>query len=349
MIVRAAWKAMLERRQRLGLALAALTVAATLATALLSLYSDLERKLRGEFQGYGANLIVAPAGDAETLPLALLPEVERWGAAAPFLYRIETVEKEPVVVAAVDFGRLGPLAAYWDVRGRRDAGPGECLAGERAAQTFRLAPGSEITVGERKLRVTGIVSTGGPEDSQIIVPLEGSQAASLIALRTDGSRVEEARRSLAAALPQAEVRVLRAVVESEAAVILKVRGTLFLLTTLVLGISMLCVVNNFGAVIYQRSREIGVLKAIGGGDFRVAGLFAAEAVGLGVAGSLIGFAAGAALARWIGWQIFRQPAAVRPETLAVVAGVTLALAVTGTAIPLRRIRRMEPAVILRGE
>ena len=55
MILRAAWKAMLERRQRLGLALGALTVAATLATALLGLYGDIERKLRGEFAGYGDN------------------------------------------------------------------------------------------------------------------------------------------------------------------------------------------------------------------------------------------------------------------------------------------------------
>lgn len=343
MIVRAAWKAMLERRGRLGLALAALTVAATLATALLGLYSDIESKLRGEFAGYGANLVLAPQREGDTVPLAALAEADRWGKAAPFLYRVETVQDEPVVVAAVDFARLAPFVGYWDVRGRRVAGPGECLVGERVAERFRLAIGTPV--GGR--RVVGVVTTGGPEDSQVIVPLEGSTVASLIALRVDGARVDEARRALA--LPGLEVRLLRAIVESEAAVVLKIRSTLFLLTTLVLGITVLCVMNNFGAVVYQRRKEIGVLKAIGGADHKVASLFAVEAVGLGVLGSVAGFAVGAVVARWMGWQIFHQPASPRWETLPLVMAITLAVALGATIVPLGRIRRIEPAVILRGE
>ena len=58
------------RRRRLLLAFSALAVAATLATALFSIYSDIDRKMRVEFRGYGANLIIAPAGDARTIPLA---------------------------------------------------------------------------------------------------------------------------------------------------------------------------------------------------------------------------------------------------------------------------------------
>lgn len=343
MIVRAAWKAMLERRGRLGLALAALTVAATLATALLGLYSDIERKLRGEFAGYGANLVLAPAGDGDTVPLAALAEADKWGKAAPFLYRVETVEGEPVVVAAVDFARLAPLTGYWEARGRREAGAGECLVGERVAERFRVDAGSEL--GGR--RVVGVVSTGGSEDAQVIVPLEASAVASLIAVRVEGPRVEEARRALS--LPGIEVRVLRAVVESEAAVVLKIRGTLFLLTALVLGITVLSVMNNFGAVVYQRRKEIGVLKAIGGADAKVASLFAAEAVALGVLGSVAGFGMGAGVARWMGWQIFRQPASPPWETLPVVMGITLAVALVATIVPLGRIRRIEPAVILRGD
>jgi putative ABC transport system permease protein len=348
-IFRAAWKAMLERRNRLGLALAALTVSATLATALLALYSDLERKLRGEFHGYGPNLILAPAREAGTIPLATLAEADRWGRAVPFLYRIETVNGDPVVVAATDFPRLAPLAGYWEVRGRREPGAGECLIGERVAEAFHLAIGAEVETGGRKRRVAGIVATGGPEDSQILVPWENAPAASLIALRADGERIDQARRALAAALPGVDVRVLRAVVESEAAVVLKIRGTLFLLTALVLGITVLCVLNNFGAVVYQRRKEIGILKAIGGAESRIALLFAAEAAALGVLGSVLGFGLGAGVARWMGWQIFRQPAAFRPETLPLVMAITMAVALAATVAPLRRVRRIEPAVILRGE
>jgi putative ABC transport system permease protein len=348
MILRAALRAMLERRARLALAFAALTVAATLATSLLGLYSDIERKLRGEFAGYGANLILAPRPGEEMLATSLLAPADRWGAAAPFLYRVETVQEEPVVVAAVDFDRLGPFSTYWEVRGRRPASDEECLIGDRVAERLRIEAGAAVAVGGRSRMVSGVVSTGGPEDSQVLIPFDRSPVASLIGLRVDGERVDQARQALAA-LPGVEVRVIRAVVESEAAVVLKIRGTLFLLTSLVLAITVLCVMNNFSAVVFQRRKEIGILKAIGGADSRISLLFTAEALALGLAGSLAGFALGAGVARWMSWQIFRQPAAPRPETLPLVIAITLAVALAATSVPLRRVRRIEPAVILRGE
>ncbi|MBI3696171.1 MAG: ABC transporter permease [Acidobacteria bacterium] len=349
---RLVWRAMIERRQRIALALAALTIAATLATALLGLYSDVERKLRGEFRGYGANLIISPVGDRQTLPLTVLAEAEKHGTAAPFLYAVQAVNGEPVVLAGVDFVRAEPLTSYWQVAGSRRPLAAECLTGERVAERFHLHPGSTLEVAGQQRRVVGIVSTGGAEDSQVLIPIDEAglgNRASLIAVRVDGARVEQARAELARALPEAEVRVLRAVVESEAGVVLKIRGTLLGLTLLVLLIVMLCVMNNFGAIVYQRRKEIGILKAIGGSDRRIAALFAAEAAAVALAGSLGGFALGWLLARWLGWQIFHQPVETRWEVLPPVAGVTLLVALAAIVVPLRRVRRIEPAVILRGE
>ncbi len=357
---RLVWRAMAERWQRISLALAALTIAAALATALLGLYLDIERKLRGEFRGYGANLILSPAGDRQTLPLDALAEADKYGQAAPFLYSVQTVNGEPVVLAGVDFKRLEPLAGYWQVEGRRQPLSGECLVGERVAARFELRPGSIVNVGLQAYRVAGIVSTGAAEDSQVLLPIEDvaeraglSHQASLIAVRVDGAQVERARAalaaSLAAVLPGAEVRALRAVIESEAAVVLKIRGTLFVLTLLVLLIVTLCVMNNFAAIVYQRRKEIGVLKAIGGADRRIAALFAAEVAAVGLLGSLAGFGLGWLLVRWLGWQIFHQPMETSLAVLPPVAGITLLVALAATIVPLRRIRQIEPAVILRGE
>lgn len=355
-LARIVWKALLERRQRVALALAALTVASTLATALLGLYSDIERKLRGQFHGYGANLVLSPSDSRQTLPLAVLREAEKYGPAAPFLYAVETANDEPIVLAGVDFERLAPLAAYWQVDGRRRPAAGECLVGERVAERFRLRPGSVLKVAGEDRRVAGIVSTGAAEDSQVILPIEEvarraglGDAASVIAVRVENAGVEKARVELAAALPEADARILRAVVESEANVVLKIRGTLFLLTLLILVITALCVMNNFGAIVYQRRQEIGVFKAIGGADRRVAALFVWEVVVVGFVGSFAGFGLGWMLARWLGWQIFHQPVALRLETLPLVVGITLLVALAATLWPLRRIRRIQPAVILRGE
>src|SRR5690349_24997385 len=91
------------RRRRLFLAFSGLAVAATLATALLSVYSDIDRKMRHEFRGYGANLTVAPAPESQTVPLTAVAEAERLGAvAAPFLYTVGRIGEERVVVAGID-------------------------------------------------------------------------------------------------------------------------------------------------------------------------------------------------------------------------------------------------------
>jgi putative ABC transport system permease protein len=356
LILRLVWRAMLERRQRVGLAFAALTVSATLSTALLGLYTDLERKLRGQFYGYGANLVIAPAAGRDTLALAALGEAEKHGAAAPFLYSVQTVNDEPVVLAGVDFDRLPPLAGYWQIAGQRRPESGECLAGERVAERFRLRPGATLQVAGMERRVAGIVSTGAAEDSQVLLPLDEAAAlaglagrASVISVRADSSRIEQAQAALGAAIPDAEVRILRAVVESEASVVLKIRGTLFLLTLLILVITVLCVMNNFGAVVYQRRKEIGILKAIGGADRRIAALFASEVAVLSLMGSLAGFGLGWIVARWLGWQIFHQPVPPRLELLPLVAAITVAVGLAATLWPLRQVRQIEPAVILRGE
>jgi hypothetical protein len=77
------------RKRRLALAFAALAVSATLATALFSVYSDIERKMRVQFRGFGANIVIAPAGGEQTVPLAAVALAERQGAvAAPFIYTV---------------------------------------------------------------------------------------------------------------------------------------------------------------------------------------------------------------------------------------------------------------------
>src|ERR1019366_4201363 len=121
------------RKRRLALAFAALAVSATLATALFSVYSDIERKMRVQFRGYGANIVIAPSGGAQTVPLAAVALAEKQGAvAAPFIYTVGRVTLghfggEPVVVAGTDFRRAAPLTDYWRVDGARAAAPGECL------------------------------------------------------------------------------------------------------------------------------------------------------------------------------------------------------------------------------
>ena len=349
------------RKRRLALAFAALAVSATLATALFSVYSDIERKMRVQFRGFGANIIIAPAGGGQTVPLAAVALAERQGAlAAPFIYTVGRIESEPVVVAGVDFHHAGPLTNYWRVDGARAAAPGDCLVGANVAAHFRLKLAQKLELESAPCTIRGIVSSGGAEDAQAILPFEiatqlaGVQdAASLVEVRADGERLAAVQAALAKQLPTADVRLLHAVAETEANVVLKLRSTLFLLTALVLAIAMLCVSTNFSALVIERSREIGIMKAIGAAERKIAALFLSESLILGLASTAAGYAMGLLVAWWIGRQIFPESAAagvgVNYGVFLPVTGVTLAMAAAATLIAAARIWRIKPAVILRGE
>ncbi len=349
------------RKRRLALAFAALAVSATLATALFSVYSDIERKMRAQFRGFGANLVIAPAGHAQTVPLSAVAAAEKQGAvAAPFLYSVGRVAGEPVVVAGVDFGRAAALTNYWRVDGARSAGAGECLVGASVASHFRVKVGGRLDLESASCTVRGIVSSGGAEDAQAIVPFETAarlagiaDAASLVQVRADGERLAAVQAALAGELPGTDVRLIHAVAETEANVVLKIRSTLFLLTALILAITTLCVSSNFSALVLERSKEIGILKAIGAAERKIAALFLSESLILGIGSSIAGYAVGLGVAWWIGRQIFPDSAAagvgVNYGVFLPVACVTLAMATLATLAAASRIWRIRPAVILRGE
>ena len=350
------------RRRRLLLAFSGLAVAATLATALFSVYSDIDRKMRREFRGYGANLVIAPAGNSQTVPLRAIAEAERLGAvAAPFLYTIGRIGDERVVVEGIDFRRAAPLTAYWQVTGAHTAAPGECLVGSSVAAHFHVNVGQSLPLASGFCAVRGIVTTGGDEDNRVMIPFDRAaadapfhDAASVIEVRADGQRINETRAALARALPETDVRILHAIAETEANVVLKVKAAVFSLALVIFAITTLCVTGNFSALVIERSKEIGVLKAIGAAEGKIAALFLSESLVLALASTVAGYAAGLAVAYGIARRIFSDTASVRAigvdfAVFAPVMAVTLLVAVIATLFAASRIWCIEPAVILRGE
>jgi len=101
--------------------------------------------------------------------------------------------------------------------------------------------------------------------------------------------------------------------------------------------------------VIERRTEIGLMKALGAGSGMVGFLLAAEQLLLAFVGGGIGYALGIILARLLGQKIFG--AAPEPSLIVFLVVIALAAGVTllGSALPLRRASRYEPAPILRGE
>jgi putative ABC transport system permease protein len=275
---------------------------------------------------------------------------------------------------------------HWFVDGRRECVVGVKAA---ARLDLRLGDEVSVNVEDPSkmvqlftpLTVTGILSTGGDEDNAIVASIDQTQKISRLsgvyrtlyvsALtkpedefgRRDPATMKPAEverwmctpyiSSIAASikevLPGTDVRVIRRVAEGEGAILTRVRALLWMVTLAALLAAALAVGASSAASVIERRTEIGLMKALGAGSGTVGFLLAAEQLLLAFVGGGIGYSLGIVLARLVGQRIFGVAPA--PSMLVLVAVLALAAGVTlvGSAIPMRRASRYEPAPILRGE
>jgi len=374
MLLRMLVRAAVLRRGRAASALFAMVVAAAVATAMLNLYVDVQAKLRREFRNYGANIIVV-GKEGSSLPADALTRVDSLlagrGIAAPWAMIVaRTSDGQPIVVAGADFERVRQLDRWWKVsdwpvdaptlaatNAARMGHPG--LVGVRAMvvvspknQPFDLSfKGRAI-----RLRPAGTVQTGAAEDSRIYIALADFQVwtgvlPATIEVAANGSPEEVAAimNELAQAIPAADVRPVRQIMEGEARVLGKTRATLLAAAALIILTAALCVLSTLMGWVFDRRRDFAIMKALGASGRLLNGFFAAEAAALGATGAVIGFVVGIGIAAWIGRVNFHAAVVPRFSVLPVVLAGSMAVTLLAAILPISLLRRVQPAVILRGE
>jgi putative ABC transport system permease protein len=367
MLVRAA----ILRRGRAAAALLAMVVAATVTAAMLNLFVDVQSKLRKEFRNYGANVVVV-AKEGQTLPPGTLaktesvlaePDLARYVAgkemAVPFAYVVaRTSSGQPVVVSGTDFDTVRKLDSWWSVT-TWPKGTNDALIGIRAAAV--VSPqGKPFDLSFRgrtvHLNPVGMLNTGAAEDSRVYLSLTDFEAwtgvqPSTIEVAVSGSpdEVSATILKLKQALPDADIRPVRQIMEAEARVLGKTRATLLAASILIIITAALCVLATLTGWVLDRRRDFAIMKALGASQRFIGGFFAAEAAFLGAAGALLGFVLGAGIAAWIGRANFHAPVMPRFEVFPIVLIGCIVVALTSAIVPISLLRRVQPAMILKGE
>ncbi|HXW92589.1 MAG TPA: FtsX-like permease family protein [Terriglobales bacterium] len=362
MFLRMLMRAATRGRGHAASALLAMVVAAAVATSIMNLSVDVESKLRKEFRNYGANVVVV-AKEGQELPDGTLGQVQSvlgsHGMAVPFAYVVARASSgQAVVVSATNFEQVRQLESWWRVSAW-PRNPGEVLVGERAASV--VSP----TAGPFDLRFQGRVvhcipagslRTGAAEDSRVYLSLADFEnwtgvEPSTIEIAVAGSPEEVSRMvdRLTQALPAAEVRPVRQVMEGEARVLGKTRATLLAATVLIILTSALCVLSTLMGWVIDHRQDFAIMKALGASQGLISGFFAAEAAALGVMGAVIGFAIGIGVAAWIGRVSFHAPVVPRFSVLPLVVLGSIVVALIAAGLPMSVLGRVQPAVILRGE
>jgi putative ABC transport system permease protein len=348
-------KAVWVRKDRSLTALISAGVAATMATAALTVYFDLENKISREFRSFGANVVVSKQGSLTVAELATIQSsLNGKGEVVPVGYAIATAsDGSKIVVGGADITHLVKLNSWWSLSGT--VAPE--LVGARVAEKTREA---DLTL--RFARNTHAVTSkttfrsGSDDDSRIyidlplFVALTGVEPNTAL-VRVDGrpEEIQEAIARLSASLPGPEVKPVRQITAAQTAIVGKTRAVVLAASAVIVTLIVLCMAATFTSSVLERRKDFAVMKALGASNRTVNLMFATEAALLALAGAAAGFVAGSAIAFWIGRANFEAAILPQPSLLLPVLAGSMVLALLASTLPLRLLQQIQPAGILRGE
>jgi putative ABC transport system permease protein len=132
---------------------------------------------------------------------------------------------------------------------------------------------------------------------------------------------------------------------------------IFLLTTILASVlTTFLVWAIFSAIANERSKEIGIMRALGAKEFHIVKLYLLEVLVLGLLGSILGVLAGTYLSALLAgsFSLLKNISAgltgVQQITIALVGLIIgTAICVTGAMMPINRIKKMEPLLVIKEE
>lgn len=260
---------------------------------------------------------------------------------------------------------------------RLNVRPGQTVTLAAVAGASGARPSAAPSTAEFQVR--GILETGGAEDNQVVAPLAAVQRwaglqgkvrrIEVSALtkpedsfaRSDVSRLTPAEYDrwyctpyvssiayqLQQALPEAQARPIYHVAETEGRIMNRIGALMALLVVAALVAAGLAVASMMLATVLERRAEIGLFKALGATDARVAAVFLLEACAIGVAGGVAGYFAGSLLAWRLALAVFGSAMGVHWVILPLCLVAALLVTLAGSALPLGRALKISPSLALR--
>jgi putative ABC transport system permease protein len=271
---------------------------------------------------------------------------------------------------------------WWKVQGTWPADDSQdVLLGEHLAEKLGRKSGEEIYLGGQAHKISGILSTGTAEDNEVVAPLPVAQqilgkpgavrrvyVSAMTKPEDELARrdprnmnpemfdrwycspyVQSIAYQLQEAIPHSHAEQIRQVAQNEGTVLARIQGLMLLITIAALLASALAVSAAMATAIFERRREVGLMKALGAGNASVAAIFFSEATLLALIGGGLGFLGGSLLARQIGHAIFHSQITIQPVLFPIILGVAVLVTVAGSSAAIRKAIQFDPVYALRGE
>ena len=376
----------LRRPIRTTLTMSGMAVAVSAVVALVGLADGLGKSMLKLYVDRGVSLIVTRSDAVSPLnselPASVAAEIEKLdgvAATCPGLVSFNTIEEcgtDPIGVQGWPpgnymFEQLQMLPGGRNLTAE-DRGKKNVVIGETLASVKHLEVGQTLTVGasdDDKFRIVGIFKTEEDlENGMVVMLLEDAQKAAGKIGRMTGCTVKAKDTS------EAGVKAIQAQIEgpiaakcgmpgkiraknpndfvSQNSQVRMVSGFAWMTSSVALIIGGIGVLNTMFMSVFERTREIGILRAIGWRPRRVLEMILMESVLLSIGGGVIGTAAGLGLIAMLSHFPAVSGIVHASITLGIVVegfAIAILVGVLGAAYPAYRGSRLLPTEALRHE
>ncbi len=358
-----------------------LVIGIATVVAMNLIVASMEAEVGKTLDEYGANILVVPKSDdldlsyagvsvggvsfdSKTLENSAVDKIwgiennENLNIISPKLIATDEINGVHAAIVGIDFESELKLKKWWKLNGT-EPNSNEAMAGSEAAEKLGLSVGDSVKVKGKNYTVSAIISeTGSQDDSLVFMPLldaqelfgkEGQLSLIEVSAFCNTCPIDEMVAQISAALPNAKVTAVKQAVQSRMELVGKLSTFSSVISVVVLVIGSLIVFTTMMSSVNERTREIGIFRAIGFRKGHIAKIILLEAFLVSLAGGIAGYLLGSISAMAIAPMLtsFDLSLALNPYLAGSAILLSVSVGMASTIYPAWKASKLDPASALR--
>lgn len=373
------------RKGKVALIIAGLSLAVAALVSITSILTAFQRGVDERLNEYGFNILVFPktsnlsltyggmtlAGVApsevkylsqrDVSKIGKIPRADQIRMISPKVIQIARIKGRDTLVGGIIFSKELKVKKWWQI----DSGvfprkPNEVLAGINVAEKLKIAREESISINGENFKVAGILfETGSQDDNLIFIQID--KLREVFGLKDEVNFIEVATKSSGSVEPvsqeiskalaskQPTVTSLKQAIKFKENAVSQLAKFGLGITAIIVLISALIVFITMASSVNERRREIGIFRAIGYRQSKIARIILTEALLLSLTSGIGGFFLGTLLAQILPVVSSQLDVKVQPNFILLFFSLALAVMIglLASLVPAWRGANLDPVEALK--
>lgn len=362
------FKSILSSRRGSFVMFISILFGAAIASALINLYTDIDKKVSSELNNYGANVVISPLNLEnnyinENELNAILNNIKDLKVSNKYLFGVANIGVSNAVIMGLDFANLRKIMPYIDLKSGEfiasDDGDKFALIGADLAKIIGAKPGDilEITPSNNevyKVRIKGVVYDGQKEDNLLMVSLDLAQdmfgkedlinyANAIIDWDFDNIKksIENVTNE------NIKFEIIGKISKAQGQILDKIKLLMFLIGVTILFIATVGINTTLSSILFSKVKEFALIRSLGSSKASLLKLILSEVFTICIVGSILGGFLGYVLAIFLGHIIFSSGVDFRLTSLVLAIVISLVFALLASFYPIKKALNQNIANLLR--